>query len=59
METLILRGATQEVSTFANHLMAEPEVRHGRINVVPVEIDDHHEHGHDHDHSHVHSHPRT
>jgi len=59
METLILRGATQEVSVFANHLMAEPEVRHGRVNVVPVEIDDHHGHEHDHDHPHVHSRPRT
>src|SRR3954453_15271475 len=59
METLILRGATQEVSVFANHLMAEPEVRHGRINLVPVEIDDHHGHEHDHDHPHVHSRPRT
>ena len=59
METLILRGATTEVSAFANHLMAEPEVRHGRINIVPVELDDHHGHGHGHDHTHVHSRPRT
>src|SRR5690349_10308614 len=61
METLILRGATQQVSAFANQLMAEPEVRHGRVNIVPVEMDHHHHNdGHDHDdHPHVHSRPRT
>jgi CopG family transcriptional regulator, nickel-responsive regulator len=67
METLILRGATRQVSTFANLLMAESEVRHGRLNVVPVEMHQYHErghaHGHDHDHEHaqghVHSRPRT
>ncbi len=41
METVILRGATGEVSKFANELMAVREVRHGRVNVVPVEMDDH------------------
>src|SRR5689334_5983502 len=60
METLILRGATQQVSAFANQLMAEPEVRHGRVNIVPVEMDHHHNDGHDHGHDqHVHSRPRT
>jgi len=60
METLILRGATQQVSAFANQLMAEPEVRHGRVNIVPVEMDHHHNDGHDHGHDqHVHSRQRT
>ena len=65
METLILRGATQQVSAFANHLMAEPEVRHGRLNLVPVDMNQYHEvkhshsHDHDHAHGHVHSRPRT
>jgi CopG family nickel-responsive transcriptional regulator len=67
METLILRGATPEVSTLANLLIAEPEVRHGRLNLVPVDINQYHErshaHGHDHDHDHghghIHSRPRT
>ena len=65
METLILRGATQQVSTFANQLMAEPEVRHGRLNLVPVDMNQYHEvkhshtHDHDHAHGHVHSRPRT
>jgi CopG family transcriptional regulator, nickel-responsive regulator len=62
METLILRGPTSQVSKFANTLMAEAEVRHGRLNLVPVDMD--HEHGHGHGHGsvfqyHVHSRPRT
>jgi CopG family nickel-responsive transcriptional regulator len=65
METLILRGATQQVSAFANQLIAEPEVRHGRLNLVPVDMNQYHEvkhshsHDHDHAHGHVHSRPRT
>ena len=62
LETVILRGATGEVSKFANELIAVREVRHGKVNVVPVEMDDH---GHDHGHGprahqyHVHTRPRT
>jgi CopG family transcriptional regulator, nickel-responsive regulator len=61
METLILRGATQEISAFANLLMAESEVRHGRLNLVPVDLNQEHshDHGHSHVHGHVHSRPRT
>ncbi|HUF20632.1 MAG TPA: nickel-responsive transcriptional regulator NikR [Burkholderiales bacterium] len=54
METLILRGETDKVSRFANTLMAEAEVRHGRLNLVPVDMDK----GHTHEH-HVHSKPRN
>src|SRR5882672_8946682 len=57
LETVILRGATAEVSKFANQLMAEREVRHGRLNVVPVEMDDH-RHSHI-NQNHVHTRPRT
>ncbi len=60
METLMLRGATAEVSRLANTLIAEPGVRHGRLNLVPVEIDDAaHAHDPGHVYHHVHSHPRT
>jgi ornithine carbamoyltransferase len=58
LETLMLRGATAEVSAFANALMAEPQVRHGRLNLVPVEMqvrDD----AHHHQHPHVHSSPTS
>lgn len=56
LETLMLRGPTRDVTAFANTLMAEPQVRHGRLNLVPVEIHDHHEHEHDHEHEHAHHH---
>lgn len=51
LETLMLRGATVDVTAFANALMAEPQVRHGRLNLVPVEIDNHVGHHHHHVHS--------
>lgn len=55
LETLMLRGATGEVTAFANALMAEAQVRHGRLNLVPVEIDNHvAQH-----HHHVHSSPKN
>jgi CopG family transcriptional regulator, nickel-responsive regulator len=54
METLILRGDTEKVAHFANTLMAEAEVRHGRLNLVPVDMAQ----GHTHEH-HVHSKPRN
>jgi CopG family nickel-responsive transcriptional regulator len=56
LETVILRGATAEVSKFANELMAVREVRHGKVNVVPVDMDDP---GHRPHHYHVHTRPRT
>lgn len=55
LETVILRGATEAVSRFANALMAERGVRHGKLNVVPVDTD---EHGHHH-HHHLHVRPHT
>ena len=55
LETLILRGRTSEVTALANALIAEPQVRHGRLNLVPVDID---ERGHGHRH-HLHSRPRN
>jgi CopG family nickel-responsive transcriptional regulator len=57
LETLMLRGATAEVTDFANALMAEPQVRHGRLNLVPVEIHAE-EHVHHHHHRHLHSSPK-
>lgn len=55
LETVMLRGATGEVQTFANALMAEPQVRHGRLNLVPVEME---QQGHSHMHYHLHTHPK-
>ena len=47
IETVILKGPTADVRTFANTLMAERGVRHGQLNLVSLEIDKHtHEHPH-------------
>jgi len=60
MEVAVLRGRNSEVQHFADHLIAERGVRHGRIYMVPVEID-HEAHSHAgksarrHSHAHVHS----
>lgn len=51
LETLFLRGETPEVRAFAEKLSAERGVRHGTLNLVPVELE-----GTTH---HVHSRPRT
>ena len=56
LETLMLRGVTGDVTTFANLLMAEPQVRHGRLNLVPVEMEPYVPHHH---HHHVHSRPKN
>jgi CopG family nickel-responsive transcriptional regulator len=58
LETLMLRGETGEVSGFANALMAEPQVRHGRLNLVPVEMEEDDDEHHHHHRRHVHSSPK-
>jgi CopG family nickel-responsive transcriptional regulator len=71
LESVILRGSTSAVRAFSDAMMAERGVRHGLLNVVAVEVGDHHTHMHDHHHdalhadaptaahSHVHLKPRT
>jgi CopG family nickel-responsive transcriptional regulator len=51
LETAILRGATEDVQRFADALTAERGVRHGQLNLVPVDMEG--------GHRHVHSHPKT
>ena len=51
LETLFLRGHTGEVRGFAEKLSAERGVRHGQLNLIPVESEDHPHH--------VHSRPKT
>jgi CopG family nickel-responsive transcriptional regulator len=55
METVIMQGHTQEVRQFAGQVMAERGVRHGQLNLVPVDMHME-EHG---GHAHVHAHPKT
>lgn len=60
LETLFLRGHTVEVRGFAERLVAERGVRHGRLNLVPVEEESAlHQHPHRLISGHVHSRPRT
>jgi CopG family nickel-responsive transcriptional regulator len=53
LETVMLRGETRRVRQFANELIAQPDVRHGQLNIVPVDL----ERGHT--HRHVHTRPHT
>jgi CopG family nickel-responsive transcriptional regulator len=53
LETVMLRGKTEVVRRFADALIAERGVRHGQVNLVPVDAEAGHGHGH------VHSHPST
>jgi CopG family nickel-responsive transcriptional regulator len=46
IETVILRGRTDEVQAFAQVVIAQPGVSHGQLHVVPVDL--RRAHGHDH-----------
>ncbi len=62
IETVILRGPAEVVTQFAESVIAEKGVRHGKFNVIPVESDTRpHSHGHGpgHQHKHTHIRPRT
>jgi CopG family nickel-responsive transcriptional regulator len=52
IETVILRGRTADVLKFAQAVMAEKGVRHGRFHPISVEADAPHS-------RHTHSHPHT
>jgi CopG family nickel-responsive transcriptional regulator len=61
MEVTILRGKTSEVQHFAEHVIAERGVHHGRVVLVPTDllIKPHtHEDGTTHAHVHGHSDPQ-
>lgn len=52
METVILRGRTRAVRAFADAVIAERGVRHGSMNLVPVDVGAGR-------HIHVHAHPKS
>lgn len=63
LETVILRGPTKAVRAFADAVMAERGVRHGALNLIPVDVEAGRRHGHPH-HGvghpyHVHSRPKS
>ena len=55
MEVTILRGKTDKVREFAEHVIAERGVRHGRVVLVPTDVLA--KPGTPHDHPHPHRHP--
>lgn len=56
LESVILKGATADVRQFADALVAERGVRHGKLNVIALEAEYHHAHD-EHGTDHVHYHP--
>ncbi|MGZ4959011.1 MAG: nickel-responsive transcriptional regulator NikR [Methylomonas sp.] len=57
LETVFLRGLTQQIRSFADKLSAETGVRHSAINLVPVRLAPL-QHSH-HPHTHAHFHPHS
>ena len=59
MEVALLRGRMREVHHFAEHVIAERGVRHGRLVAVPVDVkQETHAHGEDEAKRHPHIHVR-
>jgi CopG family nickel-responsive transcriptional regulator len=57
LEIALMRGPINQVRSFANAVMAERGVRHGKLNMVPVDVSETtHAHG---GVPHVHSRPMT
>ena len=56
LEIAIMRGPIRKVREFSNAVMAERGVRHGKLNMVPVDLT---EAGHSGGKPHMHSHPIT
>lgn len=56
LESVILKGATADVRQFADALMAERGVRHGKLNLIALEAEHHHAHD-EHGEAHVHYRP--
>lgn len=57
LEVAVLRGQRPEIRHFAEHVIAERGVRHGRLMVIPVDMSDEtHEHGDGKGEKHAHAH---
>jgi CopG family nickel-responsive transcriptional regulator len=60
MEVAVLRGAMRDISHFAEHVIAERGVRHGRLVTVPVELEtEKHAHGAARGRRHLHTHVKA
>jgi CopG family nickel-responsive transcriptional regulator len=51
LETVMLKGPVARVRAFSDHIQAQRGVRHGALNVIPVEPGDQHAHEHAHAHA--------
>ncbi|HTW53397.1 MAG TPA: nickel-responsive transcriptional regulator NikR [Stellaceae bacterium] len=59
LEVAVLRGGMDDIRHFAEHVISERGVRHGRLVAVPVELSvESHPHGGDLGRRHVHTHVR-
>jgi len=59
LEVAVLRGEMREIRDFAEHVIAERGVRHGRLVAVPVALEtERHAHGGERSHRHLHTHVR-
>jgi CopG family nickel-responsive transcriptional regulator len=56
IESVILKGPTVEVQRFADAMIAERGVHHGKLNLISLEAGDAHSHD-DHSDPHIHLHP--
>ncbi len=54
LEVVVLQGKTEQVRRFSDQVMAEAGVRHGHLNLIPVELE-----VSEHAHSHSHRRPQT
>lgn len=47
LHTMAMRGTTREIEGFANALITQRGIRHGRLALIPARIEEHsHRHGH-------------
>ena len=59
LEVAVLRGALRDIRHFAQHVVSERGVRHGRLVIVPVEFENlRHAHGAEPSRRHLHVHVR-
>ncbi len=59
LETVVVSGPIRQVEAFANAVITQPGVRHGRLNLIPVEVhQEQHHHGSG-ARKHSHTHPQT
>ncbi len=59
METVVVNGPTSQVKEFANTIISQPGVRHGKLNVIPAQVQKQSHHHGSSSHQHSHTKPQT